>query len=401
MDSSNRMNASSSEIDLVDIGILLWQRRAVILTVFIVSLIITIIVTFRVKHIYVYTTIVSLGTETTAAGVQMQLISSQTARQVLNDNYIPRSLDQYLAKHPADLSIVRDIDFEVSSSESDSAILVSCKADIESANICIEIEKSASEEFISDYSNQVKIVKADFQEQLATASLELAALKSPAVFGVQRLDAEKTISEAKSALKKLQDDLVVLKVHRDKLTTAKNLDEANMKQLEQHVADVRKSNVAAAQGSGDPTNAMTNLLLSTEEQRSVNQITQAEQDLEVQLPQELSKVDADIANNVRNQHLQQQTIALSETALTKLDFSHEQAIANSQLKIQQIQARMDNVVETRILGKPVQSLKPVGQGRVATLALGILFGLIMSLLSAFFVSFIAQVRGRLVRHDSR
>lgn len=396
----DRMDGPSQEIDLVDLGVLFWRRRRVIVATFLVLFVLTIVAAIIKQPTYSYTTTMDLGTMTTDAGVQIQLIPTQTAQQTLTSTYIPSAIAEYAAKHPDELQRLQGLRVEVTGKDADAAVLLVCKAHEAHADACINVEKMAADSFIKANSNQVAVRRANIQVELAAANLKLAAIKDPAVFGVQKLAAEKAIADAKSELAKLQSDLAVLKVRQEKLTASQKLYEKNVEQLQKHVADVRKANLTAAKGSADPTNAMANLLLSTEEQRSVNLISDLEQKLNVSLPEQFAKVKADIADNARDQTLQKQTIQQNETALKKLDFSHQQSIASQQLAIQQIQTQLDNIEETRVLGKALQSLRPVGLGRMAILALGIVASFVLALFAAFLMGFVGQVRVRLASGDS-
>ncbi|MDE2140666.1 MAG: hypothetical protein KGJ17_09235, partial [Gammaproteobacteria bacterium] len=166
-------------------------------------------------------------------------------------------------------------------------------------------------------------------------------------------------------------------------------------QLQAHIDAARKASIAAAQNATSPTEAMSNLVLSTEVQQSVNLLNQTEQQLHVTLPQQLAGVQKDITDNTRAQALQDQVIVQNQTALQKLLFSHGQDIQSQKNNITNLQAQLANIQDNKVLGDPVRSVKPVGLGRGAMVGLGIVIGVILAIFAALAANYVAQVRERL------
>ncbi|HET7921361.1 MAG TPA: polysaccharide biosynthesis protein [Gammaproteobacteria bacterium] len=203
----DRMDSPSQVIDLVDMGVLFWRRRRVFAATFLVLLVLTVVATIVKQPTYSYTTTLDLGTITTDAGTQIQLIPAQTAQQMLTSTYIPTAIAEYAAKHPDELQRFRGLRVEVTGTDANAAVLLTCKAHEVHADVCMNVEEMAADAFIKTNSNQVAVRRANIQAKLASANLKLTAIKDPNVFGVQKLAAEKAIADAKSELAKLQDDL--------------------------------------------------------------------------------------------------------------------------------------------------------------------------------------------------
>jgi len=165
--------------------------------------------------------------------------------------------------------------------------------------------------------------------------------------------------------------------------------------LQAHVANVRKATMGAAKGTSSPTEAMANLILSTEEQRSVDLYNTIQHKLTVALPEQSATVDKDLADNARAQTLQKQVIAQNRLALQKLLFDHGQQIQNQQISIGNLQSQLKNIQDNHVLGDPLRSLQPVGMGRMAVLALGIVLSLILAVFAALVAAYVGQVRARL------
>ncbi|HVC28090.1 MAG TPA: hypothetical protein VNF48_00920, partial [Gammaproteobacteria bacterium] len=93
--------------------------------------------------------------------------------------------------------------------------------------------------------------------------------------------------------------------------------------------------------------------------------------------------------------LQKQTIAQNTMALQKLLFDHGQQIQNQNISIGNLQSQLGNIQDNRALGDPLRSLTPVGLGRIAILAIGIVLSFFIALIAALFAGYVEQVRVRL------
>ncbi|MGH8378525.1 MAG: hypothetical protein ACRER7_06185, partial [Gammaproteobacteria bacterium] len=375
------------------------------------------------------------------------MVSSQTAVNALQNVYVPFASAQYLQQSQASVNLPKFTVTAGSAGTDSSTVLLSCRGAGKQAQACIGIEKLALQDFVRDNSRATERLRATLRSQLEDAKLNLASLQSPAVFGVQKLAAEKAIADAKITLARLQNPAVfgaqklaaekaiadaknalanlktgaqVLAVSKSKLQVSADLLTRQIADLQAHVAAARKAAIASAQDAGSPTQAMSNLVLSTEVQQSVNLLNQQEQQLNVTLPQQLAGVDRDMTENSRAQALQNQVIEQNEIALQKLLFthgqdiqtqnrvieqnqialqkllfSHGQDIQGQEIGITNLQAQLDNIQDNRVLGDPIRSVKPVGLGRGAIVGLGIVIGIVLAIFAALLANYVGQVRERL------
>lgn len=383
------------EIDLVDLGVLLWRRWRMMLTVFVVIVVLAILAAVFKSPSYEYTAGIRLGYLITSNGTAMPLVSSQSAVNALQNVYIPEASLQYLQEPQASANIPKFTVNAGTDTGNSSTVLLTCRGAGKLGQACVAIEKLASQNFVRDNSGAGDAVRAKMQSQLDDAQLNLQALQNPAVFAVQKLAAEKAIADARNTLASLKANAQVLAVRKSKLEASADLLTKQAAQLQAHIDAARKASIAAAQNATSPTEAMSNLVLSTEVQQSVNLLNQTEQQLHVTLPQQLAGVQKDITDNTRAQALQDQVIVQNQTALQKLLFSHGQDIQSQKNNITNIQAQLDNIQDNKVLGDPVRSVKPVGLGRGAMVGLGIVIGVILAIFAALAANYVAQVRERL------
>lgn len=384
--------APADEIDLVDLGVMFWRRRWVIAWVAGVLIVLSILAAIFKSPTYEYTTTIELGSIISQTGTVVPLMDTQSAASILQNTYIPAATAQYAQQKGAGSFVPK---LAVSGNNNGSAVVLSCKAKEKLGTACIAVEREAAAEFVKGNSRAIETVRANFRAELDASKLDLQSLQDPAVFGVQKLAAEKAIADAKAELATLQSAAAVLQVNKTKLQASVGLYQKQADELQAHIAEVRKAATVAAQGTADPTQAMANLLLGTETQRSVNLLNDIQQKLTVTLPDRLAMVDKNIADNARAQTLQRQVISQNELALQKLLFSHGQDIQRQNVTIDHLQTQLANVQDTRVLGEALRSVKPVGLGRGAILAIGIIISLLLGLFAAMAAGYVEQVRARL------
>lgn len=386
---------AGGEIDLVDLGVLLWRRWRLMLTVFVIIAVLAILAAAFKHPSYEYTAGIRLGYLITSNGTAVPLVSSQSAVNALQNVYVPEASLQYVQGADTSASLPKITVTAGTDAGNSSTVMLTCRGAGKLGQACVGIEKLASQNFISDNSSAGEAVRATLQSQLDSAKLALQSLQNPAVFAVQKLAAEKAIADAKNDLASLKAGAQVLAVRKSKLEASADLLTKQAAQLQEHISTARKASIASAQNATSPTQAMSNLVLSTEVQQSVNLLNQTEQQLNVTLPQQLAGVEKDIADNTRAQALQNQTIVQNQTALQKLLFSHGQDIQSQEINITNLQAQITNIQDNKALGDPIRSVNPVGLGRSAIVGLGIVIGIILAIFAALFASYVGQVRERL------
>lgn len=435
-------SSMAQEIDLVDLGVMFWRRRVLIAMVAGALIVLTVIAALLHKPSYNYTTAIQLGSMLDSTGTMTPLISPQTAVASLHGNYIPSAIDQYQQQQQVEIPSLK---VDVSSSVDSSTVTLTCKAKGKIGSACSAVEKLAAAQFVQSNAAAINTVRANLQASLDSAQLDLQSLQDPAVFNVQKLAAEKSIADSKVMLAQLQSDLtqhehvakksiadaegtlanmqsaaVVLTTQKQMLDESNDLLKKQIAQLHTHIARVRNTMVTAAKETSDPTQAMTNLLLNTEVQGSVNQVNSLENRLTIDNPQSLAAVNKSIGdnsrdqslqkqtidlvkfqlqeyveNNMRQQILQKQTITQNELALQKLLFTHGQDIQNQEIGINRLKSQLSNLQDNRVLGEPLRSINPVGLGRGGILGIGIVLSFLFAFFAALFAGYVEQVRVRL------
>lgn len=388
----------ASEIDLIDIGVLLWCRRRIVLSVFLLFLMLTVIAVFLHVPTYQYTATIEIGSRLSATGDSIQVVSSDDAQEALQNMFLPMAMANYAAEHPEQDALIRDLDITAKlASDKAGTISLTCKAKKSIGEACINIEEQAASEFIKNTSRQTAVVKANYEAQLTSAQLALATVKSPAVFSVEKTAAEAAIAQAENNLKDLQAKAAVLKIKKNKLAVSKDLYQQEVSQLEQRVSQINQASVDAAKSTATPTQAMANLVLSTQAQNNQKILDDIQQKLAVEIPQQEAELESEISGNLRAQALAKQSIQQNKDSLQKLLYQHGQNIQSASAAVKQAQSNLDNIQATRVLGKALQSLKPVGVTRGTLFIFGALLSILLAFLAAFAYEYLNRVRARLAQ----
>lgn len=261
----------AGEIDLVDLGVLLWRRRWLILAVFLVFLVLTIVVTVLKQPTYEYTTTLQLGTAISqTSGDVRPMMAAQSVAQALENTYIPGAMNQYAAAgHPGD-SAARIPKITAAGGLNDYAVVLSCRAKTDFGPVCIAVEKIAADKFIKDNSGF-----------MAAAHNQLALLRTQAG---------------------------VLQSQMDKLDAATVLYQQQAKALQQQTDRLQKAKLRrggrTAPGSGNSPNSV----LDIGQQHATDSLSTVQQNLVTGTVLELTLISQQLSDNLQAQQLQQQII---------------------------------------------------------------------------------------------
>ncbi|MGH8283455.1 MAG: Wzz/FepE/Etk N-terminal domain-containing protein [Gammaproteobacteria bacterium] len=263
---------STSEIDLVDLGIVFWRRRWLMLAVFAVFVILTIIATVLKTPSYEYTTTLQLGSAVSpGSGSVVPLMSAQTVAQTIQDAYIPSAMYQYISENHLGSTGLRALKITATGAASGSNVVLRCRVKETRGPACVAMQKIAAAAFISNNS------------QFVTA--------------------------ARNQLTSLQSQAKVFEVQMDKLNTSAALYQQQEQDLERQITRMQQAGLQAARGATSGSAALSNLILNTEVQRAMDSLSSVRQQLEVQIPQQKALLAKQLDDNRSAQQLQEQAIA--------------------------------------------------------------------------------------------
>lgn len=322
---------SAEELDLVDIGVMMWRRRRLMSLVFSICLILTLVVTLVDAPTYTYTTSVQLGSILSpTTGEVTALMSAQNVAKSMNDVYIPRATYKFLAERGATAGTIRLPRIEADGDRDGTHVVIGCVSTEEKASQCTTVEKFAADEFIED------------NTQFVTAQ--------------------------NNALLGLRSRAAVLHVQLDKLDASAAIYSKQVADLENQIERIKKNSVNAARETTNGTSALSNLILDTQAQQALENLTTARQQLEVTIPQARAQITGDLDDNAREQQLREQQLSQS-------------------------------VIQVQDMG--LRSLRPTGFGHAAALALGMALSLLLAIIAVFLGDYVEQIRERVAAQTKR
>lgn len=265
------------EIDLVDVGVLLWRRRWLMLAVFLVFMVLTIIATVFKRPTYEYTTTVQLGTVISqTSGNVLPFMSAQSVAQTLRDIYLPGAMNQYVTDNHLNPATVQFPDITAAGGSDGYEVVLNCRVQIQWRPACIAVEQLAAENLIKD------------NWRLTTA--------------------------AQDRLVSLQAQAVALRSQWDKLDTAATQYQQQARALQQLIDRLQKAKSDTPPKTG-VTRGSSGSIMNIELQRADASLSIVQQNLIVGVLQQRAQLSQQLAENLRAQQLQQQAIDRSQSRI--------------------------------------------------------------------------------------
>lgn len=271
--------ATGDEIDLVDLGVLLWRYRRVMLAILVVFLVLTMVATIFKRLTYSYTTSLQLGsTLVQTTGSVVPLMSAPAVAGAIQSTYVPQAFNEYLNGHQArTLDIGRLPKISASGSAGGDSVVLSCEAKEAAALPCIAVERIAVENFIAN--------NAQFA---AVAENKLASLEAQAK---------------------------VLQVQLERLDASTKLYRQQADDLSTQITRMQQAGLRAARAADSGSAALSNLILDTEVQRASDTLAKVRQQLDVVIPGQKAQLTQQLSDNAHDQTLEKQNISLGFTRM--------------------------------------------------------------------------------------
>ncbi len=386
----------NDEIDLVDLGISLWRRWKLMLTIFLLCTGLGLALAFVLPRTYRYTAVVGLGSYVTVNGIIISVITPNSAASALNSGLIEMALLRSASGHRVDPRKVKIVANVPSKSN---IILLAGKGPKKLQDTFETVEKNAVMLLAQTTAAQVNVLRSNLKKQLTAAQLTLARIDDPQRIKAERAAKQQALAGARAQQANLKERLMVLKEKRNRLTQAAKLYQGQIKSLNAYIAQARKASLTASR-AGSPTQAMTMLLINNQLQANLQQMNLIAQKLTVTLPQEVATAAAAMANNRQRQTVQKSAVIQATAKLANFDTERQRKVQGQESVISNIKMRLGNIQETRLIVPPARSIKHVGPRRAVVVILGAVVGVLLALLAAALANYVASVRRRLTPENA-
>lgn len=388
------------EVRLVDLAVILWRQRWLIVGVTAVCILLGVIYALIRPGLYEYTTTVEIGTKLEGDATR-PIEPPETVVSKLERNYIPEAIRTYeeemlenngggvkrlavRASHP------RDTDLVVLSSE----------APDELREYYVRLHNRIVERLASDHQRDSRLERVRIENELELAELRLEELTDERVLQVERNELQNQIVGAKNKLEQLADREELLQAEIENLDVQEDLIARRLEALSEYIAEARERRAETQTEVRGGTEGMALMLISNELQRDIDRQTELEERIMVEIPETRANLRSELEDNQRQQALQREEISALEAEYDKLLLDQERRVPKARALVRELETRFDNLRETQAVLPPQPSLTPVGAGSVAIVVLSAMLGGILGLIAAVMVVFIGSVRDRLKRRGN-
>jgi len=384
------------EIDLIDLGVSLLQRWKLILAVFAIFMALG-VATLALKRtpssIYTYTTTIQLGANAADGKIGRLLFAEEAAKSLLENGLIDLAISQYERKHES--FDARKIKITVMAPKRSGVIFLVGKGPKKLQNAYEEIERIAAKLLNeSTYSQSNAARRRLIESKYKRVQLRLKKLENPKTRKGRKIALQQTLLTKQTKLLNLKQRQKNLKQELKGLEQSRILDEKMKKELEQYLARVR-ANSLQAMNAKTPTEAMTAMLLGSQNQKSLQQLMAINRNLTVDLPKKEERIKGAIANISQNLLIQEKAIEKAKIDLDNFQFNEQSAIDSQKIVMQELKDRMDHLPSTQLIGDPMRTQKLGSRHTARTLLLFAILGIFTGLVTVVLTNYFSEVRRRL------
>ena len=172
-------------------------------------------------------------------------------------------------------------------------------------------------------------------------------------------------NEAVNRLEELKDDKKLLLERDKRLSEIVKLITRQIEETRQDLNTTEKSRERSVKEATNEAKAMTLLMLDSGIKDQRERLAKLEERLIVDIAEDQDKLAKQLSGNMRQQQSQL-------------------------VKIARVEAQLENLVETRALLSPMQSMEPTGPAMRIILTIAIVLGFILSIMAAFVAEFLSK-----------
>ncbi|HEY5602041.1 MAG TPA: Wzz/FepE/Etk N-terminal domain-containing protein [Gammaproteobacteria bacterium] len=332
------------EISLIDLWLVLVRRKKLLIVTFATITVIGLVMALVTPKKYNYSTSIELGSRVIQDKVQ-PIESPETLLAKIQESYIPFVQQQYRNENP-DNNAVYKISARVP--KGSQIIVVESQGGEENGAVYKDLQQKVINQVQSDHKRILEVIRKELE--------------------ISRNDAVNKLEELK--------DTVKLLIAREKRLT--EIAELIKRQIEEAKADLaiaEKNRQRSVKEATNEAKAMTLLMLDNEVQQQRLRLAKLEERLIVEIAEGQDKLASDIITNERLQEAQKD-------------------------QIKRVEIQLANLVETRALVPPMQSMEPTGVAKRVILAIAMVLGFVLALMAVFIAEFLQKAKEQMAQDVS-
>ena len=181
--------------------------------------------------------------------------------------------------------------------------------------------------------------------------------------------------EAINKLEELKDNAKLFESREKRLSHIAELLNNQIEDAKKDLALAEKNRQRSVKEATNEAKAMTLLMLDNEVQQQRQRLANLEERRIVEIAESQDKLTNELASNIRQQQAQQGKIA-------------------------RVEAQLVNLVETRSLVPPMRSMEPTGTGKRVILAIAMVLGFIVAVMTVFIAEFLQKAKEKMDQDES-
>jgi hypothetical protein len=332
------------EISLIDLWLVLVRRKKLIISIFSVVVVLGLVFAFVTPKKYGYSTSIEIGSRIIKDSVQ-PIESPQTLLAKIQESYVPYVQHQYRENNEEDKGIY-GITARVP--KGSQLIILESKGVETSGVIYKDLQQHVVNEVQNDHKRIIEVIRKE---------LEIAR------------------NEAVNKLEELKDHANLLLAREKRLGDIAKLVTKQIEEAKQDLAAAENSRKRSIKEATNEAKAMTLLMLDSGIKNQRERVANLEERLIVEIAEDQDNLLKQMSGNKRQQQ-------------------------NQLAKIARVDAQLNNLVETRALLSPMQSMEPIGLAKRVILAIAMVLGFIFAIMAAFISEFLQKARQQMAQDQS-
>jgi len=383
--------SSEDEIDLVDLFLVVWRRKLLLLLVTLASFLTGVAYVSLRTPSYNYVTSFEVGSLLKGDGTQGNKVSVEPIESVkikLEEVYIPQAIRQIASTYQQ----LPTLKATVRTHQNSDILLIESKGHEDMQHLYGELHHAIISPVVDQHDEIVSAAQEEYLLGVKKAEVELQILNDPDIylFSEQVLLGE--IEQAKAALSGLNDKKKLLESQKKRLVTMQEILKQQIVQVKKNLQSAYERLPGAATQADDEPKALTFLMLNSQIEQNERRLADLQERLQVKTEDDKQVLENQLLENQRSQDLQKNKVAELQSKLTKLRAERKSNIEQQQNAIDDAKSKIALYRKSNVIGLAQQSLSAEGPGKLIVLMLSCLIGLMGGVFLAFGAEFMGRVR---------
>lgn len=381
--------ALNDEIDLVDLFLILWNRKLLIGIVFSLCVIIGFVYCFVKVDKYKYVTTFEIGSLLAGAkekADQLAVESPDIVKVKLDQVYIPQAVK--VKQHEENQRYHAQSNIQKNSN----IILISSVGTAKHQNIYESLHNDIVGPIIENHQTLISTAKHEYEILAEQAELKLNELLDPEIYAFDEQVLKGNIRRAEAQLVKLNDEKSLLEAKKVRLKETYSILSEQINKIEKNLLLAYANRPKATSEVDDEAKALTFLMLNSQIEQNESNLVSLKERANVQIENQKQLLDNQLAENRRNLQLQKDKVGELQSSLIKLRAQRKNNINKQNNVIEEAKRKIRFYQDSQVLGLAQRSLEKEGPGKTIILALSIILGVMGGVIFAFVTEFMIRVR---------